>query len=254
MNERRFIKARVLSLHSGLDKWADGKGIRIDVAVTSPFSRANLMSLSPCEDYAAGHKHRKYDAGFDGKPYLFAAVVFETLGAINEEGAKVISQVARFASKKQNREFSSFCGRIWVRFSCNLQRSVSQAILNRMGGVPLVLEGDEKVPEVESRVTSELSTRLVRVDPQAFKVPPVIPDCPDQLSQKPEVYSTTSTHSTATFHTTAQAPATATTFTSAPDILTIITPTKHTPIAFRSGPLACVSSCVSSYPLLSSLA
>ena len=110
-----------------------------------------MRSSSPCEDYAAQQKHGKYDASFRGKNYLFAAVVFETTGAINEEGARVLSQLARFAAKRQGREFSSFCGRAWVRFSCNLQRSVSQAILNRLEGSPVEAASPERfVLEVPS--------------------------------------------------------------------------------------------------------
>ena len=75
--------------------WSQGKGLAIDVAVTSPFNRKAVRSSSPCEDYAAQQKHGKYDASFRGKNYLFAAVVFETTGAINEEGARVLSQLAR---------------------------------------------------------------------------------------------------------------------------------------------------------------
>ena len=72
--------------------WSQGKGLAIDVAVTCPFNRKAVRSSSPCEDYAAQQKHGKYDASFGGKNYLFAAVVFETTGAINEEGARVLSQ------------------------------------------------------------------------------------------------------------------------------------------------------------------
>jgi len=114
--------------------WARGKGLAVDVAVTSPFTQKAIRSASPCEDYSARQKHAKYDKSFQGKPYTFSALVFETTGAINDEGARVIAQVARFAAKCLGREFSSFCGRTWVRFSCNLQRSVSQAILNRLDG------------------------------------------------------------------------------------------------------------------------
>ena len=88
--------------------WSQGRGLAIDVAVTCPFNRKAVRSSSPCEDYAAQQKHGKYDASFRGKNYLFAAVVFETTGAINEEGARVLSQLARFAAKRQGREFSSF--------------------------------------------------------------------------------------------------------------------------------------------------
>jgi len=143
--------------------WSQGKGLAIDVAVTSPFNRKAVRSSSPCEDYAAQQKHGKYDASFRGKNYLFAAVVFETTGAINEEGARVLSQLARFAAKRQGREFSSFCGRAWVRFSCNLQRSVSQAILNRLEGSPVEVAASPErfVLELPSSVSAVWFRRSV---------------------------------------------------------------------------------------------
>jgi hypothetical protein len=61
-------------------------------------------------------------------------MVFETLGAVNDEGEEVLRQLFRFAAKRLGREFTSYCGRAWARVSCNLQRSVSQAILNRIDG------------------------------------------------------------------------------------------------------------------------
>ena len=61
-------------------------------------------------------------------------MVFETLGAVNDEGEEVLRQLFRFAAKHLGREFTSYCGRAWARVSCNLQRSVSQAILNRIDG------------------------------------------------------------------------------------------------------------------------
>jgi hypothetical protein len=173
-------------------RWSHGKGLAIDVAVTSPFAKKALMSNSPCEDYARFQKHGKYDASFQGKDFLFATVVFETTGAINQEGAMVLSQLARFAAKMQGREFSSFCGRAWVRFSGNLQRSVSQAIMNRMDGSPLEaaeLEHDElnnldprALPSVaaDSLAASPVVSRL---DPLAFVSPLPPPPCPPKLPQ-----------------------------------------------------------------------
>ena len=72
-----------------IEKWSKGKGLAIDVAVTCPFVKKALMSASPCEDYAERQKHGKYDVSFKGTNYEFAAVVFETMGAINQEGAMV---------------------------------------------------------------------------------------------------------------------------------------------------------------------
>jgi len=117
-----------------LPQWAEGKGLAIDVAVTSPLAQTSLRLITPCEDYAATHKHAKYDASFVGTDYLFSAMVFETLGAVNTEGEEVLKQLFRFASKRLGREFTSYCGRAWARISCNLQRSVAQSILSRIDG------------------------------------------------------------------------------------------------------------------------
>jgi hypothetical protein len=95
--------------------WIPGKALAIDVAVTSPFAASQVRLSSPCDHYAAAQKHKKYDASFEGQPYLFAAVVFETTGAINEEGAGVLKQLFRFAAKHLGVEFSSYCGRAWPR-------------------------------------------------------------------------------------------------------------------------------------------
>ena len=119
--------------------WIPGKALAIDVAVTCPFVPSQVRLTSPCDHYAAAQKHKKYDASFEGQPYLFAAVVFETTGAINEEGVGVLRQLFRFAAKHLGVEFSSYCGRAWARLSCNLQRAVSQSILSRIDGATSVV-------------------------------------------------------------------------------------------------------------------
>jgi len=114
--------------------WAQGKGLAIDVAVTSPLAASQIRFTEPCEEYAFTRKHGKYDASFEGEDFFFSAVVWETLGAVNTEGEEVLGQIFRFAAKQLGREFSSFCGRAWARISCNLQTSVSQEILTRIDG------------------------------------------------------------------------------------------------------------------------
>jgi hypothetical protein len=113
--------------------WAEGKGMAIDVAITSPLNASSVSLADPCEEYAAT-KHKKYDASFQGQPFFFSTLVLETLGAINAEGDELMRQLFRFAAKRVGREFSSFCGRGWARLSCNLQRCVSQMILARTEG------------------------------------------------------------------------------------------------------------------------
>lgn len=58
-------------------------------------------------------------------------MILETTGGIGEEGTKILKQVFRFASVKQNAVHSAYVGRAWARLSCNLQASVAQNILMR---------------------------------------------------------------------------------------------------------------------------
>ena len=92
-----------------------------------------MRIIDPCEQYAT-RKHGKYDKSFEQTEYIFSAMVFETLGAVNLEGEEVLRQLFRFAAKRLGREFTSYCGRAWARISCNLQQSVAQAILTRTDG------------------------------------------------------------------------------------------------------------------------
>jgi hypothetical protein len=75
-------------------------------------------------------------------------MIFETLGAVNQEGEEVLRQLLRYAAKHLGREFSSYCVRAWARVSCALQRSVAQSILNRVDGTELEEEPEGvAVPE-----------------------------------------------------------------------------------------------------------
>ena len=114
--------------------WRRGLGLAIDVAVTCPFAVSNLSRSDPCEHYAEAKKHSYYDAGFKGTQFEFAAMVFESTGGVNAEGLAVLRQLFRFAAKREGSQLSVYCGRAWARLSCNLQSSVAQAVLNRVGG------------------------------------------------------------------------------------------------------------------------
>jgi len=86
--------------------WRYGRGLAIDVAVPCGF----LTYAPPCKIYAARQKHDRYDAGFKGSRYEFAAMVFETSGAVNVEGMNILRQIIRFASKRECVGNSSFAG------------------------------------------------------------------------------------------------------------------------------------------------
>jgi hypothetical protein len=144
--------------------WEHGNGLAIDLAVTSPLSKTSLRVIDPCEDYGVVRKHRKYDVSFEGTDYTFCAMVFETLGAINGEGEEVLRQLFRFAAKNLGREFSSFCARAWARLSCTLQRSVAQAILNRV-------DGNNGPPQVGEPL--RLCSRRWSSHPRSLRVPTV---------------------------------------------------------------------------------
>ena len=74
--------------------------------------------------------------------------------ALNSEGEEVLRQICRFATKQLGCEFSSYCGRAWARISGCLQRSVGQAILNRVDGRefrdPLTLSGPDSMTDLAS--------------------------------------------------------------------------------------------------------
>ena len=156
--------------------WSSGKGMAIDVAVTSPLSMSSVRLLSPCDEYAAG-KHKKYDASFHHQPFFFSALVLETTGAINSEGDDLLRQLFRYAAKRLGREFSSYCGRAWARLSCNLQRAVSQMILSRIGGAPAptVLCPRSPVPPL---APAHAPATLAPAPPRTLPEPPAIPVCP----------------------------------------------------------------------------
>jgi hypothetical protein len=114
--------------------WRKGRGLAIDLAVTCPLAATNLSRAEPCEYYAETKKHNYYDADFKGTQFEFAAMVFESTGGVNKEGLAILRQLFRFAAKREGAQLSVYCGRAWARLSCNLQCSVAQAVLNRVGG------------------------------------------------------------------------------------------------------------------------
>ena len=117
-----------------LPKWFGGKGLAMDIAVTSPFAKNHVKVDSPCEYYAQNGKDKKYLKDFEGTDYEFAPIVWESTGALNQGGEEVLRQIMRAASKQQGREHSSYCGRQWALFSCCLQRSVAKQLLMRIDG------------------------------------------------------------------------------------------------------------------------
>jgi len=106
-----------------------GRALALDIAVMSSVNASNLESKSPCESYAHNRKHAKYDKDFkECDSHIFGTLVWETCGAINSEGEAYLRQLMRFASVRQGREHSSYCGRMWSRISCILQREVAREI------------------------------------------------------------------------------------------------------------------------------
>jgi len=111
--------------------WSANKGLALDVAVICPVAVSHLQEVDPCEEYARLHKHARYDESFKNSNYEFAAVIFETSGAVNEEGLYILKQILRCASHRAKMGHSSYASRAWARLSCCLQSSVAQMILNR---------------------------------------------------------------------------------------------------------------------------
>src|SRR3954467_1042593 len=63
--------------------------------------------------------------------YEFVPVVFETSGALNKEGETVLTQIIRFASKREGITHTVYAARAWARLSCCVQAASAQQILNR---------------------------------------------------------------------------------------------------------------------------
>ena len=61
-----------------IPRWSEGKGLAIDVAITSPLS-SSVNEGKPCEAYAANVKHAKSDKSFVGTEYMFCAMVSRKL-------------------------------------------------------------------------------------------------------------------------------------------------------------------------------
>jgi len=166
-----------------IPNWNLGNGLAIDLAVTSPLLKSSMRATNPCEDYATNKKHRKYDASFEGTEYYFCAMVFETLGAINNEGEEVLRQLFRYAAKRLGREFSSYCGRAWARVSRCLQRSVAQAILVRIDGQSQH-NADAADPSQHQRLPHSAPDHLARSLcplPQFQPPPPLLQQLPPLL-------------------------------------------------------------------------
>lgn len=120
-------------------RWAPNRGLAIDVAVIYPVAASHVHDEEPCENYALLHKHARYEEGFKGSDYEFVAMVFETSGALNDEGHDVLKQILRCASTNSRMGHSSFCLRAWARLSCCIQILVAKMILNREVDDPMAL-------------------------------------------------------------------------------------------------------------------
>ena len=103
----------------------------MDVAITCPLAPHQLRVEEPCESYAENHKHKKYDEGFVGSAFDYCPIIFETLGAVNVEGERMLKKLFRNASSQLNITHSVYAGRAWARFSCVIQRMTATMILRR---------------------------------------------------------------------------------------------------------------------------
>ena len=80
------------------------------------------------------------------------------LGAVNSEGEVYLRQIMRFASVRQNHEHSSYCGRMWARLSCCLQREVAKQLIQRTAGqkyhdkLPMNASAEDVAARVKARV------------------------------------------------------------------------------------------------------
>jgi hypothetical protein len=88
--------------------WSDGKSIAIDVAIINPLSKSNVKHDVPCASYGVDVKIAKYQASFEGTQYEFIPIMFETSGAVNSHGVRVLKQLFRFAAKMEGVSYSVY--------------------------------------------------------------------------------------------------------------------------------------------------
>ena len=107
-----------------IKNWTLRRGLAIDVAVICPVAPSHLNTPEPCESYALHQKTERYAPAFVHSDYDFTPVVFET----SEQRRRVRAQTA---SKREGCTHTVYAARSWARFSCCVQYSVAQQILNR---------------------------------------------------------------------------------------------------------------------------
>src|SRR6478609_1520420 len=100
-------------------------------------------------------------------------MVFETLGAINEEGQDVLRCLFRYAAKRLGLEFSSYCARAWARLSCTLQRMVAQSILTRIDGREFREPTPDAAPPPRPSNTPPITHSLHTIHPPPPRPPPL---------------------------------------------------------------------------------
>ena len=98
----------------------------------------------PLRGIRAVSQAREVRQGLQGQrnPHLWHRV-WETFGAISSEGEAYLRQLMRFASKHLDLEHSSYCGRMWSRLSCVLQRQIAREIELRTNGQKYQYKRDE---------------------------------------------------------------------------------------------------------------
>ena len=118
--KRKAFWATRLAVDPGTCHFQSGleaKVLRSIVAVTSPLAPSSLRLAEPCEWYAATKKHAKYDVSFESTNFIFSAMVFETLGAINVEGEEVLRQLFRFAKRNWAKVYFLCLGSLFLQLA-----------------------------------------------------------------------------------------------------------------------------------------
>ena len=121
--------------------WAPGgRDLALDVTVASPFQQQALERGAKEPGYALKmrfqQKQAKYGQDCAAEGIFFLSVVFETTGAVEEEGGLLIKRLAKAMAKNTNQEDSEATRHLFGKLSILLAKDNASLVLNRVPTFP----------------------------------------------------------------------------------------------------------------------
>ena len=117
--------------------------IILDLSIVTPFTGVQNGILEPISIKNAKHKLRnanirakqkvtKYEESCKRNNYLFIPFIFETSGAIHNEGEKLLHKIATYGANLHNIPFTIFYNYIFKSISSTLHRAIANRLYNNI--------------------------------------------------------------------------------------------------------------------------